>query len=75
MERQITPNLMVADVLARWPAVIPVFIQHRLACVGCSMAPFETLDDAVRNYGLEAENFLGQLEQAIQSCTLAQEER
>ena len=75
MERQITPNLRVADVLARWPAVIPVFIQHHLACVGCAMAPFETLDDAVRNYGLEAEPFLIQLEHAIQCCTPGQEER
>ncbi len=75
MERQITPNLMVADVLARWPEVIPVFIHHRLACVGCSMAPFETLGDAMRIYGLEAEPFLTQLEHAIQSCIPEQEER
>ena len=75
MERQITPHLMVADVLARWPEVIPVFIHHRMACVGCSMAAFETLGDAMSNYGLEAEPFLIQLEHAIQRCTPGQEER
>lgn len=75
MERQITPNLMVADVLARWPTVIPVFIQHRLACVGCTMAPFETLGDVLSNYGLEPELFLIQLEQAIQPDTPKQEEQ
>ena len=75
MERQITPQLMVADVLARWPEVIPVFIHHRMACVGCSMAAFETLGDALSIYGLEAEAFFIQLEKAIQPCTLRQEEQ
>ena len=75
MERQITPHLMVADVLARWPEVIPVFIHHRMACVGCSMAAFETLGDALSIYGLETETFILQLEKAIQPCTLRQEEQ
>jgi hybrid cluster-associated redox disulfide protein len=57
----IEPNLTVADLLAAWPQTIPVFISHRMACVGCSMAAFETLGDAARIYGIRLDEFLSEL--------------
>ena len=62
---------IVNRVLERWPATIPVFLAHRMACVGCSMARFNTLRDATRIYNLPVEGFLQELEQAIRT----QEER
>ncbi len=49
-ETDITPQTSVADLLERWPQAIPVFLQHRMSCVGCSMSAFETLEDAARIY-------------------------
>jgi len=58
-------NLIVAEVLARWPQTIPVFIHHRLACVGCVMAPFETLTEVTLIYHLDLDCFLRELQQTI----------
>lgn len=63
----LTENLFVADVLDRWPQTIPVFIQHRMACVGCAMAPFETLAEATAIYGMSTDRFVNELREAIQS--------
>ena len=62
----ITPNLVVADLLNRWPQTIPIFIRHRLYCVGCLMSPFDTLSDVVCNYPLPEQPFFAELRQAIE---------
>jgi hybrid cluster-associated redox disulfide protein len=42
----------VAEVLARWPAAIAVFLRRRMACVGCVMARFDTLREAAESYAV-----------------------
>ena len=63
VQPNLTADLMVADVLARWPQTIPVFTHHRMGCVGCAMAPFETLAEVAVIYGLDLGCFLNELEQ------------
>ena len=66
MERQtISSNLTAAEVMQRWPATVPVFIRHCLACVGCPFASFETLADIPAIYGLPPDDFMRELQQTI----------
>lgn len=62
---QLEASLTVAEVLARWPQTISIFMRHRMACVGCAIAPFETLAEVAAIYKLEANCFLAELAQAI----------
>lgn len=59
-------EMSVAALLNQWPQVIPVFLFHRMACVGCNMSAFDTLGEVVKNYGIAPETFLDELIQAIQ---------
>lgn len=63
--RQLAPDLRVAEVLSRWPQTMPVFFRHRMLCVGCAMAPFETLADVAAIYGLDLDQFFSELEHTI----------
>jgi hybrid cluster-associated redox disulfide protein len=54
-------QLTVAEVLKRWPATAVVFAYRRMACLGCAMAPFDTVGEAAAVYGIELEGFLGEL--------------
>lgn len=54
---QLTPRTSVADLLEKRPQAIPIFLRHGMACVGCSMAAFETLEDAARIYGINFDAF------------------
>jgi hybrid cluster-associated redox disulfide protein len=56
----------VAELMDRWPAVVPVFVAHRMACVGCVMSPFDRLDDICRIYGLQASAFADEILRAIE---------
>jgi hybrid cluster-associated redox disulfide protein len=62
---QLEPGLTVAEVLTRWPQAIPVFLRHRMACIGCAITPFETLAEVATIYKLDLDCFLRELEQII----------
>ncbi|HEY9550016.1 MAG TPA: DUF1858 domain-containing protein [Kiloniellaceae bacterium] len=57
----ITGGSLVTEVLRRHPATLPVFLQHRMHCPGCPMAPFTTLAEAAAEYGVDDAELLGAL--------------
>ncbi|HXP75554.1 MAG TPA: hypothetical protein VN823_15525 [Stellaceae bacterium] len=54
----------VEEIMARWPATARVFIRRKMACVGCIMAPFQTLAAAARSYGLPESELLEEIQNA-----------
>ena len=58
--------MSVAELMDRWPAVMPVFVAHRMACVGCIMSPFDRLDDACRIYRLQTAELTREILRAIE---------
>lgn len=57
----IQPDQNVAELLSDWPAVIPLFLERRMSCVGCTMARFESLTDIARIYRLDLPQFLAEI--------------
>jgi hybrid cluster-associated redox disulfide protein len=55
----------VAAVLARSPAVVTVFVRHRMACPGCAMAAYMTIGEAAQVYGLHPDLLVQELEAAL----------
>ncbi len=65
MDQQgISPESSVADVLRLAPLLQGVFVAHRTACVGCSLARFCSLRDVADTYELSLEDLLRELERA-----------
>ncbi len=62
-----SPDLTVAEVLKRWDQTAAAFIRLRMACVGCPMSPFETLETAAQIYGLPSEDLIRELEATIRA--------
>lgn len=60
----VTLGWTVEQVLERHPSAIRVFLDRRMACVGCTMAPFDTIADCAANYGTSAEGLLADLRSA-----------
>ena len=63
----IQEDQVLAILFDKWPATIQVFLRHRMACVGCPMANFNTIKDATWIYKLNHEQFLFELYQVIQA--------
>ncbi len=58
------PDLSLAVMFDHWPQVALAFIDRRMLCVGCPIAPFHTVIDAVEEYDLEEELFREDLRRA-----------
>ena len=59
------PGLLLSDILACWPQTIPVFIRHRMLCVGCVITPYHTVEDACREHNVSETAFRSDLRRAI----------
>ncbi len=68
--RAVRASTTVEDLLTARPGARTVFLRHGMACVGCAMAPFDTLADAAKAYGLPLQTLLGEI-----SRTRTQESR
>jgi len=65
MQNRISPEMNVADLLSLWPEAIPVFLNKRMSCVGCSMSRFENLHEVAAIYGLDIHTFLEEITRVI----------
>lgn len=44
-------DMSLSEIMARWPPTIRVFIDRRMHCVGCPIAPFHTVVEAAAEHG------------------------
>jgi hybrid cluster-associated redox disulfide protein len=65
VDTELNADLLVADVMQRWPSTVTVFMSHRMACPGCPMAPFVTIGEAAAAYGIAAETLLSAFQPAV----------
>ncbi|MEI4195534.1 DUF1858 domain-containing protein [Roseovarius sp. E0-M6] len=59
------PDMPLSELMTLWPQTIPVFMRHRMLCVGCLVGPFHTVTDACAEYHLDEEQFLDELRRAL----------
>jgi hypothetical protein len=67
MERRITPEMTVLDVVGRYrntEAVFRKYDEQAGVCI-CCQALFDTIEDMAANYGLNLDQLLLELENAI----------
>ena len=68
-------NLLVDDVMRRWPATIRVFVEQKMYCVGCPVTGFHTVEEACRSHGIEQGSFLASLQAAAAEPLTVDERR
>ncbi|MGC1503867.1 MAG: DUF1858 domain-containing protein [Sulfitobacter sp.] len=59
------PDLTLEELMRTWPETIPVFLRHKMVCVGCLVNPFHTVIDACAEYGLNADALYAELAAAL----------
>ncbi|WP_102958598.1 DUF1858 domain-containing protein [Mangrovicella endophytica] len=56
--------MTVDELLTCHTVLIPVFIRHRMHCIGCPLARFHSVRDACREHGLALDAFMAAIEAA-----------
>ncbi|HKT18380.1 MAG TPA: DUF1858 domain-containing protein [Stellaceae bacterium] len=57
----IGPSLTIAELLDSDPAAMRLFIDRRMSCIGCAIAPYHTIEEACSAYNLPLDSFVREL--------------
>ena len=61
-------DLMVDEVIRRWPSTIRVFLDFRMRCVGCPIATFHSIDEACDEHRADTAAFLSKLQDTVNAA-------
>lgn len=64
-EQSALAKMALVDLFQQWPQAAALFQRYKVACVGCAVAPFCTVADAIAAYHLSPESFWAELEQVV----------
>jgi hybrid cluster-associated redox disulfide protein len=56
-----TAEMMVDDVMRRWPPAIRVFLDFGMLCAGCPIGAFHSIEEACSEHGVDAGVFVSKL--------------
>lgn len=62
MDKSIIKEMAISDVAKKYPKTAVVFMKYGLHCIGCPMAPSETIEEAAKLHGIDLKNLLKELD-------------
>ncbi|MDD2587216.1 MAG: DUF1858 domain-containing protein [Syntrophomonadaceae bacterium] len=54
----VTKDMIIKDIVEKYPYTLPVFGQFNMGCLGCSGALFETLEQGAMAHGIDVDAML-----------------
>ena len=62
---RITKEMMVSEVIKKYPKTVFVFMDYGMHCIGCPMAQTESIEEAAKVHQLDLDKLLKDLNQTI----------
>ncbi len=63
---KITKEMSITQIVQTYPQTHEIFRQFNLGCIGCIAASFETLEDGLIAHGINVEDFLKEINKAVE---------
>ena len=64
-EGKITKEMSIIDIVQQYPQTVEVFASYGLGCLGCAAARFENLSQGANAHGIDADELLEALNNAL----------
>lgn len=61
----ISSDMMVDEIMRKWPATVAVVLSYRMLCVGCPIGPFHSVAEICRAHQVDEDLFIPDLESAV----------
>ena len=58
-------DMVVDEIMRKWPATVAVMLSYRMLCVGCPIGTFHTVAEACREHEIDETRFILDLESAV----------
>lgn len=53
----ITKDMLITDIIEKYPETVPILMGYGLHCVSCNYASFDTLENGIKIHGMDDETF------------------
>jgi len=63
----ITKDMIIAEVIEQYPELIRTFFANGMMCIGCPASQGESIEQAAAVHGLDAEQLLKALNDALEA--------
>ena len=70
VEEKITKDMLIGEVIGRYPETREVFENNGFACIGCVIADFETIEEGAEAHEMDVEGLIKDLNEAIKNKKL-----
>lgn len=64
---KITKKIRLDELVAKYPAAVPVILESGMHCLGCAAANFETLEDGCIAHGIDPDALVAKINAAIKA--------
>jgi len=65
INQKITAEMSIEEVATKYPQTIKVFFQRGMQCAGCYICGFHSIAESAKEYGVDLESLLNDLNEAI----------
>ncbi len=63
MPAQITKDMTIGEVVAKWPETAEIMLGYGLHCIGCHVNPYESIEGGAMGHGMSSETVDGMLKE------------
>jgi hybrid cluster-associated redox disulfide protein len=66
-KEKINKDMLIGDLVKKYPDSIGVMLEHGMHCVGCHVATWETIEQGASGHGINAEKLVEDLNKKLKS--------
>ncbi len=63
---KITKDMGITETVQKYPETIEVFMRFGMGCIGCAAASFENIEEGALVHGIDPDEIVAKLNEAIQ---------
>ncbi len=62
---KITKDMGITETVQKYPETIEVFMHFGMGCIGCSAASFENIEEGAMVHGIDPDEIVAKLNEAV----------
>ena len=62
---KIKKDMLIGEVISKYPKIVKIFLKHGLGCIGCGMAQLETIEQGAKAHGIDIKNLIDDLNKSL----------
>ena len=64
-QQKVTKDMLIGDIVQRYPEAVQVMLEAGLHCVGCHVATWETLEQGAAGHGIDPDKLVDMINKKV----------